>query len=231
MAATTENLSDRKAATAGTRPFLWARLGSLLSILPLGVWTVNHLADNLGAFKGAEVWERQVTQYNSPISHVITLVVVLGPLVIHAAWGIQRLFSFRPNNVAYPFWGNLKYLVQRIAAVGVLLFIGAHLWLALLHPRLVEGHAEPFSDIASAMRHHWPTLVVYLLGTLGVAYHLANGVSTFSWMWGAVGGRRSLARFDIVAAVVFFVVLAMAWGVIYALYQAGAAFPPMGAET
>jgi succinate dehydrogenase / fumarate reductase, cytochrome b subunit len=226
MAATTEDLADRPTLPPGTRPLMWARLGSLLSILPLGIWTVNHLWDNLWAFRGAREWERAVTEYPHWFAHVLTLVMVFVPLLIHTAWGIQRLGSFRPNNNRYPTYGNLKYIVQRVAAVGVLAFLGAHIWLAMLRPRLLEGHAEPFAGIASEMRHHGPTLLVYLLGTLGVAYHLANGLSTFAWQWGLVSGRRSLQRFDWLAIALFVLLLVMSWGAIYALWDAGGAFPP-----
>lgn len=225
MAATTEHLHEGAAAPAGTRAALWSRLGSFLAILPLGVWTVNHLWDNLAVYSGPVAWEKQVTHYASPYSHALTFLVVLAPLLIHAVWGVQRLFSFKPNNTHYAYWGNLKYLVQRIAAAGVLLFIGAHLWLALIHPRVVEGHAETFADISAHMHWHWPTLVVYLLGTLGVAYHLANGTSGFMWQFGLITGRKSLARWDWVAGAIFIIVLAAAWLVIWQMYQAGAAYP------
>jgi hypothetical protein len=59
---------------------------------------------------------------------------------------------------AYAYYDNLKYLLQRLAAIGVQLFLEAHLWLAMIHPRLVPGHPEPFSDIAFEMRFHTPTL-------------------------------------------------------------------------
>src|SRR5690349_5634726 len=147
-----------------TTGFWWSRLGSLLSILPLGVWTVNHLWDNLSAFQGATAWEGSVTQFPHPFAHVAVMVIVLLPLLLHTIWGIQRLFSFTPNNQRYGYFGNTKYILQRLAAIGVLAFLVAHIWLALVHPRVVEGHAEVFSDIASEMRHHTPTLVVYVLG-------------------------------------------------------------------
>ena len=226
MAATPEALDERPAASPSTRPLMWARLGSLVSILPLGIWTVNHLWDNLAAFRGAQAWQQEVTEHPHWFAHALTLVLVFAPLLIHTVWGVQRLISFRPNNRRYPTFANLKYIVQRVAAVGVLAFLGAHIWLALLQPRLLEGHAEPFADIASEMRYHLPTLIVYVLGTLGVAYHLANGLSTFAWQWGLVSGRRSLQRFDWVAIALFAVLLVMSWGAIYALWRAGAVFPP-----
>jgi len=202
-----------------------ARLASALSILPLGVWTVAHLWNNLAAFRGAEAWQQSVTEYPHPVAEALTGVVVLLPLAIHAVWGIGRLASSRPNNVRYRFYGNLKYLLQRLTAVGVLLFVGAHLWLAFLKPRTEEGHAETFADIAQQMHFHTPTLVVYVLGTLGVSYHLANGVQTFCMGWGIVSSQRALRRIEWLVLGFFLVLLGMSWGAVYALWAAGAAAP------
>jgi succinate dehydrogenase / fumarate reductase cytochrome b subunit len=105
--------------------------------------------------------------------------------------------------------------------VGLLLFLGAHLWLAFLQPHLFEGHAEPFADIADEMRHNVPTLPVYLLGVLGVAYHFANGISTFAMGWGLVVTKKALRRLDVLVWVVFVTMLAMGWSAIYALWSAG----------
>lgn len=206
----------------GNSGFVRARLGSLLAFLPLSVWTVLHIWNNLAAFQGPDAWEKSVTSYSHPVAQLITGIVVLLPLMLHTAWGISRLLTTRPNNVRYGFFANLKYALQRASAVGVLLFLGAHIWLAMLHPRFVEGHPEPFSDIAHEMRHHMPTLAVYLLGTLGVSYHLANGVSTFMMGWGIVSSRRGLRHVEYATYGIFVLLLAMSWSVIYALYSSGA---------
>jgi succinate dehydrogenase / fumarate reductase cytochrome b subunit len=151
----------------------------------------------------------------------VTLVLALLPLALHTGWGIARLATSRPNNLRYGFYANLKYALQRLSAIGVLFFLGAHLWLAMLQPRLEEGRAEPFADIAHEMHFHRPTLVVYLLGTLGVAYHLANGLQSFAMGWGLAGSRRAVKQMEWVSAAAFVVLLGMSWGAIYALYSAG----------
>ena len=209
-------------ASATRASFVRARLASALAVFPLGAWTLVHLYDNLSAFSGARSWESAVTEYPHPFAQAMTAIVVLLPLGLHAVWGIGRLGAIRPNNLSYPFYGNLKFLLQRVTAIGVLFFLGAHLWLALLKPRLVEGHAEPFDDIARQMHSHMPTLVTYLLGTLGVAYHLANGAQTFCMGWGVVSSGRALRRLEAWVIVFFVVMLAMSWGAIYALGAAGA---------
>jgi len=203
--------------------FIRARVASALAIFPLGVWTVFHLWHNLAAFEGPAAWQAAVTEYPHPVAEALTGVVVLLPIALHTVWGIGRLMTTRPNNVRYRFYGNLKYLLQRLAALGVMFFLGAHLWLALLKPRVTEGHAEVFENLAQEMHFHTPTLVVYVLGTLGVAYHLANGAHTFCMSWGIVSSRRGLKRLEVAALVTFALLLAMSWGAIYALWAAGAA--------
>ena len=139
-----------------TASFLRARLGSLLAVVPLGVWTVAHLWNNLSAFKGGAAWQADVTEYSHPLAFFASSVVALLPLVLHTVWGIGRLVTAQPNNVKYKYFANLKYTLQRLSAVGVMLFLGAHLWLAMLHPRITTGRPEPFADIAHEMHHHAP---------------------------------------------------------------------------
>ena len=213
--------AEAPAVASGHAAFVRARLGSLLAVLPLSVWTFVHVWNNLSAFDGPEAWEKSVTTYAHPFAQLVTSIVVLLPLVLHVAWGTGRLLTTRPNNVQYTTFGNLKYLLQRLSAVGILLFIGAHLWLALLQPRFMHGHPESFADIAHEMRTHTPTLVVYLLGTLGVAYHLGNGLATFAMGWGIVSSKRGLRHANAIAWISFLVLLAMSWAVIYALYRSG----------
>ena len=201
--------------------FLRARMGSLLAVVPLGVWTVSHLWNNLSAFKGAAAWQADVTEYRHPLAFFASGLVALLPLVLHMIWGIGRLLTDQPNNVKYRFFANFRYAVQRVSAIGVMFFLGAHIWLAMLRPRITTGRPEPFTDIAHEMHHHTPTLAVYLLGTLGVAYHLANGLHSFSMGWGIVVSRRALKRLDGGVIALFLVLLGMSWGAIYALWEAG----------
>jgi len=216
MTTTTRDAHAQDRAT-----FVRSRLGSALAFVPLGVWTVIHLWNNLAAFRGPDEWQTAVTEYAHPMAQLVTGIIVLLPLALHTAWGVGRLFTSRPNNIRYGFYANLKYLVQRLSAIGLALFLGAHLWLAMLQPRLVKGRAEPFADIAHEMHFHKPTLVVYLLGSLAVSYHLANGLQTFAMGWGLVSSRAALKKLEWVSILALVLLLAMSWGAIYALWAAG----------
>ena len=203
-----------------------SRLGSFIAVVPLSLWTLNHLWDNLSAFSGAQAWQSSVTSYAHPFSMALGFLVSLVPLALHTGWGLLRLFSFRPNNLAYNNYGNFKYSLQRVTALGALGFLGAHVWKAFLAPRLLNGAPEAFDDIAREMRFDGPTLFVYLVGTLGTVFHLANGLQNFGMAWGIFASERSMRRFEPFVILIFLVLLAMAWGSIFALYQAGEALGP-----
>jgi len=201
--------------------FLLARVGSLLAIAPLGAWTAVHLWSSLAAFDSPTAWQDAVTAHSSLASQVLVSILVVGPLLWHTIWGIIRLARTRPNMDLTPF-SNVRYLLQRLAALGLLAFLGAHLWFAWAQPRFVQGHAETFSDIAQAMRHDLPTIVVYVLGTLAVAYHLANGLWSFAMGWGLAVSKAALAWMERLAVIAFIALLAIGWGAVYALWRAGA---------
>ena len=217
--------SAASTARAVDGAFIRSRLGSFLAVVPLSIWTINHLWNNLSAFKGAAAWEADVTQYSHPIAFFASSLVALLPLALHTIWGIGRLRTAKPNVIRYHYFANVKFVIQRLSAVGLLLFLGAHIWLAFLRPRLMMGRPEPFTDIAHEMHHHLPTLLVYVLGVLGIAYHLANGLQTFTMGWGIVSSRRALRKLDLFTWILFLGLLAMGWGAVYALWDAGSSLP------
>jgi succinate dehydrogenase / fumarate reductase, cytochrome b subunit len=219
----TTDQPDRTVAPAErtiARNFLVSRLGSFLAFFPLGVWTANHLWNQLAAFGGARSWEQSVTGHTNPATAALTFTVVIVPLLWHVVWGIVRIGRTRTSTVRN--FSNLRYWLQRASAVGLLAFLGAHLWLAWIEPRFVEGRPEPFAEIAREMHHHTPTLLVYILGIVAIAYHLGNGLWSFATMgWGIAVSKSAQGWFERLAVLVFLVFLAIGWASIYALYRAG----------
>jgi succinate dehydrogenase / fumarate reductase cytochrome b subunit len=206
------------------RDFILARLGSLFAFLPLGVWVVVHLWHQLAAYQSPQAWQDEVEHHASDASAFLTFVVVLFPLLWHTVWGIGRMFKSRPA-VANRGFSNIRYMVQRLSAIGLLLFLGAHIYLAWIEPRFIQGRPEPFEDIAREMHFHTPTLIVYVLGVLAIAYHLANGLWSFLSMgWGVTVSKSAQSWSEKVSLLFFFVLLAIGWAAVYGLYAGGAAY-------
>ena len=208
------------------RDFLLARLGSLFAFAPLGVWVLVHLWHQLAAYQSGQDWQDAVTGHVNGASSILVFAIVLIPLVWHTIWGIVRMFRSRPKPLQSGF-SNLRYVVQRLSAIGLLLFLGAHLYLAWFEPRVLEGRAEPFAEIAREMRYNTPTTVVYVLGILAIAYHLANGLWSFLTMgWGVAVSKSGIRWMERVSILFFLVLLAIGWGAVYALYSNGAQLGP-----
>ncbi|MFN2546445.1 MAG: succinate dehydrogenase [Myxococcales bacterium] len=206
------------------RDFMLARLGSLFAFLPVGVWTIVHLWNQLAAYQSPEAWQRAVTGHSSPAGEALVFAIVLIPLLWHTVWGIIRMFRSRPNP-RIGWFSNLRYIVQRLSAIGLLLFLGAHLYLAWFEPLFLRGHAEVFADISREMHFHTPTLLVYVLGVLAIAYHLANGLWSFLSMgWGVTVSKAGIAWMERIALLFFFVLLAIGWAAVYGLYAGGSAY-------
>jgi succinate dehydrogenase / fumarate reductase cytochrome b subunit len=223
----TDDQPDRSVpanARAIARDFILARLGSFFAFAPLGVWVVVHLWHQLAAFRSPQAWEEAVEGHVNSASTVLVFIVVLLPLLWHTFWGIIRMFRSRPA-VANRGFSNIRYMVQRLSAIGLLLFLGAHLYLAWFEPRFLAGRPEPFAEISREMRFHGPTTMVYVLGVLAIAYHLANGLWSFLTMgWGVTVSKSGMAWLERISILFFLVLLAIGWTAVYALYQGGAAY-------
>jgi succinate dehydrogenase / fumarate reductase cytochrome b subunit len=185
------------------------------------VWTTWHLYSNLSAFQGAQAWEASVTAARAPLVELLTSTIVLLPLVLHTVWGLRRLRIVKFTNGTYATFDNFKFLLQRLSAIGVLLFLIAHIVKARIQPLVQHGRHETFADLSYQMSHHTPTLVVYLLGVLGVAYHLANGLATGGLTWGYTATEKARTRIKHVSYLFFVLLLVMGWGSIFALASAG----------
>jgi succinate dehydrogenase / fumarate reductase cytochrome b subunit len=226
----TTDQPDRTApadARSIARDFMLARLGSLFAFLPLGVWTIVHLWNQLAAYRSPNAWETSVTGHTSPAGTALVFIVVLVPLVWHTVWGITRMLRTRVN-VRNTWFSNVRYIVQRLSAIGLFFFLGAHLYLAWFEPRFLHGRPEPFAEIAREMHFHGPTLVVYILGVLAIAYHLANGLWSFLSMgWGMTVSKSGIAWMERIALLLFVVLLALGWAAVYGLYSGGANYAPL----
>jgi succinate dehydrogenase / fumarate reductase cytochrome b subunit len=105
-------------------------------------------------------------------------------------------------------------------------FLGAHIVLARIKPALRAdgtGH-EDFCDLAGHMRHHPPTLTVYTLGVIGMAYHLANGVYTAAFINGLAVSPKASKQMQVASLALFALLLVFGLGSVIGMYTQATAF-------
>jgi succinate dehydrogenase / fumarate reductase cytochrome b subunit len=116
----------------------------------------------------------------------------------------------QPNANHYPYKKNVFYVLQRISAVIIVLFILFHV-LALKYGAFGENLGfEPHRALGTVGRHFdskFLVLFVYPLGILASCFHLANGLWTAAITWGLTISAGAQRRWGYVCTVVFVLVL------------------------
>jgi succinate dehydrogenase / fumarate reductase, cytochrome b subunit len=194
--------------------FASRRLMSLFGVLPLGTFLVYHFYFHSFSHGGAAVYDPRIAWlYSSPFHVVIACVTVYIPLAWHAVVGTLVTLKSRPNMLQFTFFRNWMYTLQRASAIGLALFIPAHL--------VKARFAKVFWPEASISWGHMHdafvnpgvagllTRSVYVLGILGAAFHLANGLWGFAVDWGILVGPRAQKVGSWVAVAVFLCLAAM----------------------
>ena len=120
-----------------------------------------------------------------------------------------------PNVVREPKFRNWKYLLQRVSAIGVLLFVPAHVYKTKIEP-WSQGFTINFAHMHEGLSEPL-TFAVYALAMLGVAFHLANGLWLAGITWGVWVGPKAQRRGEILSIVFGVALLALAFVSIFAL--------------
>ncbi len=187
------------------RQFFWMRLHSLSGVVPVGLFVLMHFYTNSFSVKGAGAYDAHLRSLDQlPFEELFEALFIYIPIVFHAVLGIVITLRGQVNVGSYPHLGNWRYLLQRLSGVGVLLFVGAHVYKTQVEPWL-GGFVIDFAHMQAAMGEPL-TFGVYFLGILGTAYHLANGLWTFCITWGVVLGRAAQRRLTAAAVTLFLLI-------------------------
>ena len=189
--------------------FLIQHLHSLSGIVPVGAYMCVHLATNASTLAGADVFQKNVDAIHSlgPLLPLVEWTFIFLPIIFHAAVGVMIVRSGTQNTTAYPYAGNIRYMLQRGTAWIALFFIFWHVF--HMHGWF---HAEWWHDKISGPLHgaqfdaeHATTSarnallpigvrVLYAIGVLSCVYHLANGLWTAGITWGLWTTRDAQRR-------------------------------------
>lgn len=193
--------SEGPAAPERDSSYFWRRLHSLTGIVPVGLFLLFHIFENMAAIGGADAYDTGIAHLASllplPYFYLVEIGVILLPIAFHGFYGAYLSFEGRPNVGTYAYRRNYLYLLQRVSGLLALLFIAVHVYslrvkITLLQTGAgVEGHPG-YVSFADMVRHYENPLMLafYVVGTLSAAFHFGNGLNGFAWTWGLVVGER-----------------------------------------
>jgi succinate dehydrogenase / fumarate reductase cytochrome b subunit len=182
--------------------FIWRRLHSLLGIIPLGAFLIEHLLSNFEALKGPLAYGQQVKFLNGlPLVRVLEWTFIFLPLLYHGVYGVYIWLRGKSNIVYYPWAGNWMYLVQRYTGLIAFAYIIQHVWRQRFSGvSLPENPYYAFHKVQVELANPW-MLAVYVIAMIAICWHFSYGVWLFAAKWGITPGEKSRRRFGYVCAV------------------------------
>lgn len=188
---------------AQNRGFFNRRLHSLLGVIPVGVFLIQHLVVNHFATRGASSFN-QASQFmeNLPFRYALEIFIIFLPMLFHAIYGIYVAFQAKNNVSHYGFFRNWMFKLQRYTGIILLIFIAWHVWETRIAAALgAEVNYSMMQDILSSPF----MLVFYIVGVLSATFHLSNGLWGFAVSWGLTVSPRSQQIATYVTIAIFFV--------------------------
>ncbi|MBT2735820.1 succinate dehydrogenase cytochrome b558 subunit [Neobacillus sp. C211] len=186
---------------AGNREFVYRRLHSLLGVIPIGIFVIQHLIVNHYATVGVESFNKAANfMGNLPFRYVLETVIIYLPILFHAIYGLYIAFTAKNNASQYGFFRNWMFMLQRVSGVITLIFITWHVWETRVAAAFGnEVNFQMMQDILSS-----PFMFAfYVIGIISAIFHFANGLWSFFVSWGITVSPRSQVISTYVTIVIF----------------------------
>jgi len=187
----------------GDRQFWLRRLHSLSGIVPIGGFLAFHLFENYQATRGADAYNEMTRKLQTlPFAVAAEILIIAVPLLFHGIYGLFVTGTASPNPISNKYFRNFMYTLQRVTGVIVFAFILFHYWTT----RLVQLHDHEslnlFNQVQAAVANPW-IYAFYIAGILSATFHLANGIWSFSIVWGLTVGPQAQRRMMYISFAVF----------------------------
>ena len=182
--------------------FYWRRLHSLLGIVPIGAFLLEHLISNIEALNGPVAYAAQVKFLNAlPMVRVLEWTFIFIPILYHGIYGVYIWLRGQSNVVYYPYAGNWLYVAQRWTGIIAFLYIGYHVVTQrFMGVSLPENPGASFHKVQAELANPL-ILAAYVIAMIAVCWHFAYGIWLFAAKWGITPGATARRRFGWVCLV------------------------------
>lgn len=197
--------------------FFFRKLHSLLGVIPIGAFLLEHILSNFEALKGPLAYGEQVRFLNSlPLVRVLEWTFIFLPILYHACYGVYIWIRGKSNVVYYPWAGNWMYMAQRWTGLIAFAYILQHvLRQRFMGVDLPEHPGMAFHKVQMELSNPW-MVAVYVIAMIAICWHFAYGIWLFAAKWGITPGVKSRKRFGYVCAAGGFIICVMGLASIWA---------------
>lgn len=173
--------------------YYYRKLHSLLGVIPVGFFLVEHLITNYEAFNGGhQGFIDSVRWLNSlPLVFFLELFGIWLPILYHGVYGLYVAFQSNNNVGRYGYYRNLMFTLQRVSGVVTLIFIAWHFFTTRFQVTLGNQTHDSLGVLMHEVFTTPAYFTMYLIGVLAATFHFTNGMWSFLVSWGITVGPRA----------------------------------------
>lgn len=173
--------------------FYSRKLHSLLGVIPLGFFLLEHMVTNFSAYDGGkEAFQDSVKFLNDlPLVFFLELFGIWLPLLYHGVYGLYMAYTSKYNGGNHNYGRNIAFMMQRITGVITFIFVTWHLYQTRFQIAIGEVSHEELGTHMNEIVSSPFMLIVYIIGVVAASYHFSNGLWAFLVSWGITVGPRA----------------------------------------
>lgn len=191
--------------------YLSRKIHSLLGVIPLALFFIEHMVTNFAAVEGGpEGFKDAVIFLNSlPLVPVLETILIWIPLLFHGVYGLYIAYQSNLNTGQYHYGRNWAFTFQRISGVITFIFIVWHLYQTRIQVAIGNVGHEELGGVMHDISTNVLFLIFYVIGVVAAVFHFSNGMWSFLVSWGITVGPRAQRISSYIWMVVFVIVAAM----------------------
>ncbi|ASS66647.1 succinate dehydrogenase cytochrome b558 subunit [Paenibacillus sp. D51F] len=173
--------------------YLTRKIHSLLGVIPLGLFLVEHAITNYSAFEdGPEGFNDSVGFLNGlPLVLFLEIFGIFLPLLFHGVYGLYVAYQSNWNNSRFKYGRNWAFTAQRVTGVITFIFVIWHVFETRFQVALGNLTHEELGARMHEIFTNPVYIVLYAIGVLSAVFHFANGMWSFLVSWGITVGPRA----------------------------------------
>ncbi|HLR03738.1 MAG TPA: succinate dehydrogenase cytochrome b558 subunit [Virgibacillus sp.] len=187
---------------AKERQFLLRRVHSLLGVIPIGVFLIQHLIINHFAVYGQGSFNKAAAFiHDLPFRPLLEWVIIYLPILFHAILGVYIVFVTKNNVTKYGYFRNWMYYLQRVTGIITLVYIAVHIWQTTVQINFFN--ADLSFDLMDSVLANPAMFWFYIVGLISTTFHFSNGLWSFVVTWGITQSPKSQKIATYVTLIVF----------------------------
>ena len=176
--------------------FYLRRLHSLVGLVAVGMFLMEHIFTNSTVLVGAEAFNNSLALMElipKPIFYGLEIFAIMVPLLFHMIYGMYIAAQAKNNPLNYGFLNNWQFALQRWTAWILVPFLIWHVGYLRIYLKGILGIHISYDLLKNYFVYHEFAIlhtVLYTVCMIAAIFHFCNGITTFCMTWGIAKGPR-----------------------------------------